>query len=114
MRKLLVAMGTLAALMTGTAVVRADTVKVGVIGTFSGGFARWGEQFKQAIEVFQAQNGKTVNGHTIEIVYRDDGGLDPAKARQLVEELILREKVSFVAGFPWSPNALAVAELITD
>ena len=114
MRKWLAAIGAAAtiALLTGTAC--ADTVKVGVISTFSGGFARWGEQFKQAIEVYQAQHGKTVNGHTIEIVYRDDGGPDPAKARQLAEELILREKVQFVAGFPWSPNALAVAELVTE
>ena len=53
MRKWLAAIGAAAtvALLTGTAC--ADTVKVGVIGVFSGGFARWGEQFKQAIEVYQ-------------------------------------------------------------
>ncbi len=92
----------------------AETVKVGVIGTFSGGYARWGEQFQQAIKVYQKQHGDAVNGNKIEIIYRDDGGPDPAKARQLAEELILRDRVQFIAGFPWSPNALAVAELITE
>jgi branched-chain amino acid transport system substrate-binding protein len=114
MRKWIATIGAAATAAMLVSTASADTVKVGVISTFSGGFARWGEQFKQAIEVYQAQHGKAVNGHTIEIVYRDDGGPDPAKARQLAEELILREKVQFIAGFPWSPNALAVAELITE
>src|SRR6185503_10126754 len=77
----------------------AETVKIGVIQTFSGPFARWGEQTKQAIEVFQKQRGKSVKGNNIEIVYRDDGGPDPAKAKQLAEELVLKEKVQFLAGF---------------
>jgi branched-chain amino acid transport system substrate-binding protein len=92
----------------------ADTVKVGVIQTFSGPFARWGEQTKQAILVFQKERGKTVKGHDIEIIYRDDGGPDPARARQLAEELVLKEKVQFLAGFAFTPNALAVADLVTE
>ena len=102
------------AILAMTGVAAADTVKVGVIGVFSGGFARWGEQFKQAIEVYQKHNGNTVNGHTIEVLYRDAGGPDPAKSRQLAEELILREKVQFIAGFAFTPNALAVAQLVTE
>jgi branched-chain amino acid transport system substrate-binding protein len=92
----------------------ADTVKVGVIGSFSGPFARWGEQFKQAIAVYQKQHGTSVNGIPIEVIYRDDGGPDPARARQLAEDLILREKVQFLGGFVFTPNALAVAELVTE
>jgi branched-chain amino acid transport system substrate-binding protein len=92
----------------------AETVKVGVIQTFSGPFARWGEQTKQAIEVFQKQRGKTVKGNAIEIVYRDDGGPDPARAKQLAEELVLKEKVQFLAGFAFTPNALAVADIATE
>ena len=92
----------------------AETVKVGVINTFSGPFARWGEQTKQAIEVFQKQRGKAVKGHDIAIVYRDDGGADPARAKQLAEQLVLQEKVQFLAGFAFTPNALAVADLVTE
>lgn len=94
--------------------VAADTVKVGVIGSFSGPFARWGEQFKQAIAVYQKQHGTSVNGIPIEVIYRDDGGPDPARARQLAEDLILRDKVQFLGGFVFTPNALAVAELVTE
>jgi branched-chain amino acid transport system substrate-binding protein len=93
---------------------QSETVKVGVIQTFSGPFARWGEQTKQAIEVFQKQNGKSVNGNEIQIIYRDDGGADPARARQLAEELVLQEKVQFLAGFAFTPNALSVADLVNE
>jgi len=96
------------------AAAAADTVKVGVVGTFSGPFARWGEQFRQAIAVYQKQHGTSVNGIPIEVIFRDDGGPDPVRARQLTEELILREKVQFLGGFVFTPNALAVAELVTE
>jgi branched-chain amino acid transport system substrate-binding protein len=91
-----------------------DVVRIGVIQTFSGPFARWGAQTQQAIQVFQKQRGTSVNGHKIEVLYRDDGGADPARARQLAEELVLREKVQYLAGFAFTPNALAVADLATE
>lgn len=98
----------------GVTSASAETVKVGVIATSSGPFARWGEQFQQAIQVYQKIHGDTVNGNKIEIVYRDDGGPDPARVKQLAEGLILRDKVKFLAGFVFTPNALAVADLVTE
>lgn len=41
-------------------------VKVGVIAPFSGPFAQYGTPYQQAIEVYQAQHGKTVGAHEIE------------------------------------------------
>lgn len=114
MRKRLIGLYAASALLALTGVAAAETVKVGVLGVFSGGFARWGEQFQQAIAVYQKQHGDTVNGHKIEIVYRDVGGPDPAKSRQLTEELILREKVQFLGGFAFTPNALSIAQLVTE
>lgn len=92
----------------------ADTVKVGIVGTFSGPFARWGQQFQQAIEVYQKQHGKSVNGTDIEVIYRDDGGPDPVRAKQLVQSLIVRDKVNFLGGIVFTPNALAVADIVTE
>src|SRR5262249_17062489 len=102
------------ALLVMSAMAGAETVKVGVIGTFSGGYARWGEQFKQAIAVYQKQHGASVNNNAIEILYRDDTGPNPGHAKELVADLIERDKVQFITGFPWSPNALAIAQAITD
>jgi len=114
MKKQMIGLCASVALLAFTGAAAAETVKVGVLGVFSGGFARWGEQFQQAIAVYQKQHGDTVNGNKIEIIYRDVGGPDPAKSRQLTEELILREKVQFIAGFAFTPNALSVAQLVTE
>lgn len=103
-----------AALLASAATASAEVIKIGLIANFSGAFAVWGQQFKQSVEAFQKVNGNSVNGHEIQFVYRDNGGADPAKSRQLAEELILREKVKFLTGFDLTPNALAVAELITE
>jgi branched-chain amino acid transport system substrate-binding protein len=100
--------------LSTVAPARADTVKVGVITSSSGPFARWGQQFQQAIDVYQKQHGKTVNGHTIEVIYRDDGGPDPVRAKQLAQSLIVRDKVNFLAGIVFTPNALAVSDLVTE
>ena len=101
-----------AGLMLAAGSAFADTVKIGLLAPFSGPFAVWGTQFKQAAEAFQKVNGDP-NGHKLEIIYRDNGG-DPTRTRQLAEELILREKVSFLTGFSLTPEAMAVADLISE
>ena len=90
----------------------ADTIRVGVIAPFSGPFATWGKQFKEAIEVYQAEHGTRVGDHDIEIIYRDSGGPKPDNAKALAQELLIREQVDYLGGFVFTPNALAVAPLI--
>jgi branched-chain amino acid transport system substrate-binding protein len=103
-----------AAMLAAPAGAFADTVKVGLIAPFSGGFAIWGQQFQQAVQAFQKVNGTSVKGDEVEVIYRDSGGPDPAKSKQLAEELILRDKIKFLSGFAFTPNAMAVADLITE
>jgi len=112
--KWLLTIGVAAALASAAGIASADTVKVGMIMSASGGFSRWGEQTMGAVRIYQAQHGKSVNDNDIEVLLRDDGGPDPTRAKQLAEELILRDQVQFLAGFAFTPNALAVADLITE
>jgi branched-chain amino acid transport system substrate-binding protein len=107
-------MAAAAVLAIAGAAAAEDTVKVGVIGTFSGGFASWGPQFQRGAELYLAEHGDTVNGAKIQLIFRDDGGANPETAKQLAQELIVREKVQFLAGFTFTPNAMAVAPLITE
>jgi branched-chain amino acid transport system substrate-binding protein len=102
------------ALFAGSAA--ADTVKVGLIANFTGGMAVYGSQFQQAIQAYQAINGTTVKGpdgkeHTVEFIYRDTATGGPERAKQAAEELVLRDKVQFLAGFDLSPHAMAVGEI---
>ena len=48
-----------AGLMSGAAY--ADTIKVGVIGTMSGPYALFGQNFKAGIEAWVAENGNKVH-----------------------------------------------------
>ena len=99
-----------AALAFGPAL--AETVRIGVIAPFSGPFARYGEQFQQAVDVYVAQNGDSPGGHEVEWLWRDSGGPDPARAKALARELIVSDGVDYLAGFTFTPNAMAVAPLI--
>jgi len=113
--KRVVGAATAAFVLLGAGAASAEIVKVGVIVSFTGAFAMWGPQFQQAIESYQATYGKTVKGpdgkeHEIQFLYRDATSAGPDKAKQLAEELILRDKVKFLAGFELSPHAMAVGE----
>jgi branched-chain amino acid transport system substrate-binding protein len=59
---------------------------------------------------------KGPDGKDIEIqfVYRDNASAGPDKTKQLAEELVLRERVKFLAGFDLSPHAMAVADIATQ
>ena len=97
----------------------AATIKVGVIASFTGSFASWGRQFQDAIEAYQAVYGKSVKGpdgktYDIEFVYRDTTSGGPDKAKQLAGELVLGDRVKFLAGFDLSPYAMAMAEVSTQ
>ncbi len=114
MKKLLrtlAAAGTIVLAFAGSAAAD-HTVKVGVIAPFSGPFAIWGKQFKNAVEVYVAQNGKKAGTHTVEFIYKDSGGPNPSGTKSLAQELIVRDKVDYLGGFVFTPNALSVAPLI--
>ena len=91
-----------------------DIVKYGVIGQFTGPFAVTGEQYKQGLEAFVAQNGATAGGRKIELVYRDTGGPNPAQAKRLAEELLVRDKVTILGGLYLSPEAAAAAPAVNE
>ena len=110
---------TAAALATPRIARAADVFKIGLLADYTGAFATWGPQFQQAMEAYQAVHGKTVKGPKgedieVQIVPRDTASAGADKAKQLAEELILREKVQMLAGFDLSPHALAVAQTITE
>lgn len=109
MKKLLLAAA--AALVFGT-VAQADTIKVGVVGPFSGPFALQGKNFKAGIDAYMTTNGNKVGSDTIEIIYRDLPAADPAQSKALAQELVVKEKVQYLAGFYFTPVAMAVTPIL--
>jgi branched-chain amino acid transport system substrate-binding protein len=93
----------------------AQTIKIGVINTYSGPFATLGDLIDKGFKLYMKQNAdKLPPGVKIELVIRDDGGPNPDKAKQLLQELIVRDRIQFLTGVVFTPNALAMAPLTQE
>jgi branched-chain amino acid transport system substrate-binding protein len=92
----------------------ADPVRIGLITPLTGPFASTGKQLEAAARLYMQVNGDTVAGHKIELLVRDDTGLAPEITKRHAQELIARDKVSFLAGFGLTPLALAAAPIATE
>jgi branched-chain amino acid transport system substrate-binding protein len=55
-----------------------------------------------------------VAGRKVEVILKDTTGPVPDVAKRLAQELVVREKVDFLAGFGLTPEALAVADIATE
>jgi branched-chain amino acid transport system substrate-binding protein len=93
----------------------AETVKVGVINTYSGPLSAAGEQMQRGIDLYTKLHQKDLPpGVTIELIKRDDTGVNPEVAKRLAQELITRDQVQLLTGVIWTPNALSIAPLVTE
>ena len=110
------AIATAACIAVGLATAAsAQTVKLGVIDTYSGPFAAVGEQMDRGIRLYVKQHEKDLPpGVKLEIIRRDDTGPNPEVAKRMAQELITRDHVQLLAGTVYTPNALAVAPLATE
>jgi branched-chain amino acid transport system substrate-binding protein len=109
MKRFLIAATVL--LMAG-GIAAADTIKVGVIGPFSGPFALQGKNFKAGIDAYLATHGAAVGDDTIELIYRDLPAADPAASKALAQELAVKEGVQYLTGFYFTPDAMAVTPIL--
>jgi branched-chain amino acid transport system substrate-binding protein len=91
-----------------------EKLRIGMISDFTGPFANVGIRLRYGIETFLAEHGPRVGGREVEVIYRDVGNGSPSVAKQIAEELIVRDKVSMLAGFSVTPEVLAVASVVTE
>jgi branched-chain amino acid transport system substrate-binding protein len=98
----------------GGAAADEPPLKIGLVGSFSGGAAEWGREVDAAFAVYMKQHGDVVAGRKIELIRRDTTGPNPDITRRLVQELISRDKVDLIAGLEFTPNALAAGGLSTQ
>src|ERR1700691_508403 len=91
-----------------------DTVKVGLIISYSGQFADTAAQMDNAIKLYVKQHGDTVAGKKLEFVRKDTGGIAPDVAKRLAQELVVRDHADIIAGFALTPNALAAGDVSAE
>ncbi len=90
-----------------------DTVKIGFIAPTTGQFAQIGILMIAGAKYYVQEHGTTVAGKKIELLIRDDGG-QPDAAKRIAQEFIVNDKVAVLAGFTFTPVALAVAPLSAE
>ena len=110
MQKLLVGLGALALFAMPSAHAQ-QTIKIGVIMSYSGQFADTGTQIGNGIKLYMKEHGDTVAGKKIELIPKDNGGIAPDVAKRLSQEVIVRDGADILAGFDLTPNALAAADV---
>lgn len=109
----LVAATALAALVAGGLVQAQEVIKIGLILPLTGPFTPIGKQVENGVKLFMAKNGSTVAGKKIELIVKDDGNVADT-TRRLAQELVVNDKVTYLAGFGLTPLALATAPIATQ
>ncbi|MEY2622576.1 MAG: hypothetical protein RIT26_2396 [Pseudomonadota bacterium] len=90
-----------------------DSFKIGFILPMTGPFASTGKQIEAAAKLYVAQNGASVAGKKVELIFKDDTGA-PDVTKRIAQELVVNDKVSVLAGFGLTPLALATAPIATQ
>jgi branched-chain amino acid transport system substrate-binding protein len=115
MQKLMAGLAGLALALIGAGSASAeDSVKVGLIISYSGQFADTGAQMDNGVKLYMKQHGDTVAGKKIELIRKDNGGIAPDVAKRLAQEAIVRDHADILAGFELTPNALAVGDVSAE
>ena len=102
------------ALALAPCVCAQEPVKVGLVAPFSGPQGDYGKQMEAGIKAFFKLHGDTFAGRKIQILVRDTGGPNPEVAKRLTQELVTRDNVDFLAGYGFTPEAMAAAPVATE
>jgi len=92
----------------------AQTVKIGVVNSYSGFLAQPGDEMDKGMALYVKEHEKELPaGVKVEIIKRDDGTA-PETGKRVAQELITRERVNMLVGVVASPVAAAIAPLTAE
>ena len=92
----------------------AQTVKIGLINSYTGFVAQPADQGQKGFDLYIKEHGKDLPpGVKIELLRRDDTS-NPEVGKRLAQELITRDHVQLLTGIVLSPVATAVAPLTAE
>jgi branched-chain amino acid transport system substrate-binding protein len=92
----------------------AQTIKIGLINSYSGFLAHGGDQMQKGIDLYVKEHEKDLPpGVKVEIIKRDDAST-PETGKRVAQELITRDHVQILVGVAGSPIAAAIAPLTQE
>ena len=104
------------AALTGGAVpgqALAQDVKIGLILPYTGPGAELSPQMDKAIDLYQKLNAARIKPYNFTIIKRDSKAPNGAAAKIDAQELLTQQKVDVLAGWIYSPDAIASAPVVT-
>jgi branched-chain amino acid transport system substrate-binding protein len=101
-----------AALVASACLAQAQEVKVGVVLPFTGIGAEFAQQIDRGMEMYLKLNADKVKPYKIVLVKRDAKNPGGADAKIATQELLTQDKVDVLAGWVYSPNAIASAPIV--
>src|SRR6267378_3463078 len=102
-----------AVLVMTTAWAQAQEVKVGVNLPYTGIGAEFAQQVDRGMELYLKLNADKVKPYKITLIRRDVKDPSGANAKIAVQELLTQDNVDILAGWIYSPNAIASAPIVT-
>jgi branched-chain amino acid transport system substrate-binding protein len=107
--------GAAAAAMLTTTAASAQTVKIGIILSYSGFLAQGGDSMEKGLALYvKTHTADLPPGVKLELIRRDDTSGAPDIGKRLAQELITREHIQILTGLVASPIAAAIAPLTAE
>jgi branched-chain amino acid transport system substrate-binding protein len=102
-----------AALAMSAALANAQEVKIGLVAPFTGIGAELGQQIDRGVQQYLKLRASEFAPYKLTIIKRDDKNPSGADSKIAVQELLTQENVDVLAGWIYSPNAIASAPVVT-
>jgi branched-chain amino acid transport system substrate-binding protein len=102
-----VLLGLAAALIGAAPAFAGDTIKIGMIGPYSGIYADLGRQQQNGANLYLKLHNERMAGKKVELLYRDDNNGSAEVAKRLSQELATRDNVDILSGYISTPSAMA-------
>jgi branched-chain amino acid transport system substrate-binding protein len=111
-KRMIAAFAALAVSAAATA-ASAQEVKIGLILPYTGPGAELSPQMDKSIDLYQKLNAAQIKPYNLTIIKRDSKAPNGAAAKIDTQELLTQEKADVIAGYIYSPDAIASAPVVT-
>lgn len=92
---------------------REQPIRVGIVLSYSGPYARLGQEITRGMELYLDRVGGQAGGRPIQL-FKEDEEADPAVAVRKVRKLVEQDRVDLLAGIILSSSAYAVRDYVHE
>ena len=92
---------------------RSEPVKVGLVLSYTGPYARLGQEITRGMELYLEKVGYRAGGRTIQLI-KEDEEADPAVAVRKARKLVEADRVDILAGVILTPSAYGIRDYIHE